>query len=169
MVRNGVDGKLFFAPQKNSRPQEFPKSCLRRRLRRLTPALPGLWVLFGSLALRTFQCSPFHGSAFQCCAYGSLLIFTPTGICNCQYPLGASFHRKARTCWRPRSRHCAPFYGRAGIHALLWVPLPVLKCRQTILPYVPGRRQTTVYAEITYRVTITSAARARRAPRGGQR
>ena len=30
---------------------EIPKSCLRRRLRRLTPALPGLRVLFGSLAL----------------------------------------------------------------------------------------------------------------------
>ena len=31
--------------------RDFPKSCLRRRLRRLTPALPGLRVLFGSLAL----------------------------------------------------------------------------------------------------------------------
>ena len=29
--------------------------------------------------------------------------------------------------WRLRSRHCAPFYGHAGVHALLWVPLPVLK------------------------------------------
>ena len=47
----------------------IPKSCPRRRLRRLAPS--GLRVLFGSLALRTFQCSPRCGSAFQCCAYGS--------------------------------------------------------------------------------------------------
>ena len=50
---------------------EIPKSCLRRHLRRLTPALPGLpppprlrrtsRVLFGNLALRTFQCSPLTG------------------------------------------------------------------------------------------------------------
>ena len=119
---------------------EIPQNLPRRHLRRLALSAFGGGVgrFCGNLALRTFQCSPFHGSAFQCCAYGSLLIFTPTGICNCQYPFGASFHRKAWTSWRPRSRHCAPFYGRAGIHALLWVPLPVFKCCQTISPHVVG-------------------------------
>ena len=29
--------------------------------------------------------------------------------------------------WRPRNRHCAPFSGRAGVHALLWVQLPVFR------------------------------------------
>jgi len=36
-------------------PRDFPKSCPRRHLRRLAPAMPGLWVLFGSLALRGFR------------------------------------------------------------------------------------------------------------------
>ena len=45
------------------------KSCPRRRLRRL--ALTGFSRFCGNLALRTFQCSPLRGSAFQCCAYGN--------------------------------------------------------------------------------------------------
>ena len=47
----------------------FPQNLPRRRLRRL--ALSGYSRFCGSLALRTFQCSPLRGSAFQCCAYGT--------------------------------------------------------------------------------------------------
>ena len=34
----------------------------------------GVGRFCGNLALRTFQCSPLRGSAFQCCAYGHVVL-----------------------------------------------------------------------------------------------
>ena len=60
------------------------KNLPRRRLRRL--ALTGFSRFCGSLALRTFQCSPLRGSAFQCCAYCSFCLqITPQRSLSAPY------------------------------------------------------------------------------------
>ena len=56
-------GKASLAPCALIISQNLP----RRRSRPL--ALASFSRFCGSLALRTFQCSPLRGSAFQCCAY----------------------------------------------------------------------------------------------------
>ena len=63
---------------------EIPQNLPRRHLSRL--ALAGFSRFCGNLALRTFQCSPLCGSAFQCYAYCSFCLqFTPQRSLSATY------------------------------------------------------------------------------------
>ena len=78
-VVSNTTNALFFVrcDSRRSTPGgEIPQNLPHRHLRRL--ALAGFSRFCGTLALRTFQCSPLRGSAFQCYAYCSFCLqFTP--------------------------------------------------------------------------------------------
>ena len=74
VVGNTTSAAFFirFDSRRSTPGGEIPQNLPRRRLRRL--ALTGFSRFCGNLALRTFQCSPLRGSAFQCCAYCSFCL-----------------------------------------------------------------------------------------------
>ena len=97
---------------------EIPQNLPRRHLRRLALSAFGGGVgrFCGNLALRTFQCSPFHGSAFQCCAYGSCCLqLTPQTPLSATNRLRVYLRAILRNLFR---RPCALLYERAGLRSV---------------------------------------------------
>ena len=93
---------------------EIPQNLPRRHLRRF--ALAGFSRFCGSLALRTFQCSPLRGSAFQRCAYCSCCLqLTPQTPLPATNRLFTYIRAVLRNLFR---RPCALLYERAGLHSV---------------------------------------------------
>jgi len=80
---------------------DSPKSCLRRRLRRLTPAPPGLRVLFGGPALRhglhppAYSCGLPFGEPQGCTAFLRLVRQQKTQLHRCRRSAARTSRRSA--------------------------------------------------------------------------